>query len=486
MSETGTASLRAATAGSASAVGGRRRLAGWGRAVSSVSECVSVRSVAELRTVFSRAREEDRTVVLRGSGCSYGDAALNSGGIVVDMTPMREVIHFDAEAGVVTAEPGVTIRDLWRLAVPKGFWPPVVPGTMHPTLGGCLAMNIHGKNNFRVGTIGEHVDAFHILTPLGAELRCTRTENADVFRAAIGGFGMLGAFTRITLRLKPVPGGRVRVSVLAPRSLQEMIDVFESHRADADYLVGWIDGFARGKGVGRGIIHRADYAGATDDPEAAATLALDRQDLPSRLAGVVPMTWMWRFLRPLMNDVGMRVINKAKDLAGVMQARIGKNYLQSHAAFAFLLDYIPNYKLAFGPGGLIQYQSFVPKETAAEVHSELIRRAQDAGIVPYLLVYKRHRRDPYVLTHSVDGYSMAMDFRVTRANRRPLWRLCRSFDEVVVRAGGRFYFAKDATLLRSSVRRAFAPQEFQDFAGLKLRLDPESRLQSDLYRRLFG
>jgi decaprenylphospho-beta-D-ribofuranose 2-oxidase len=464
--------------------GARGRVYGWGGAVSAEAETVRARSVDDVRAAFARARREGRSVALRGTGCSYGDASIVEGGIVLDLTEFRRVLAFDPATGVVEAEPGATIKDLWTLGLPYGFWPPVVSGTMFPTLGGALGMNIHGKNSFAVGTIGEHVLDCDLLTPAGELLRLSPTENADVFRAAIGGAGLLGCFVRVRLKLKRVPGGRLKVSAYAPKNLGEMIALFERDRGEADYLVGWIDGFARGASLGRGIIHRGDYAGPEDDAEATATLALERQVLPDRIMGVLPRSWTWRLARPWVNDLGMRCVNLAKFVTGSLGA--GKPpYLQSHVAFAFLLDYVPDWKKSYGRGGLIQYQSFVPAAEAERVHGTLIRTAQEAGIPPYLLVYKRHRRDPYVLTHSVDGYSMAMDFRVTTANRARLWALCRRFDDVVTGGGGRFYFAKDATLERASFSRSVPPEELDAFVALKRRLDPDGLLATSLSKRLF-
>jgi FAD/FMN-containing dehydrogenase len=453
--------------------------------VSSEAEVVRAGSVEDVVAVFRRAREERRTVCLRGAGCSYGDAALNAGGIVLDLSGMNRILEFDPATGIATVEPGVTIQDLWTRALPHGWWPPVVPGTMRATLGGCLAMNIHGKNSYAVGTIGEHVARATLLTPQGEEIVCSREQRPEVFRCAVGGFGMFGAFTRITIRLKRVPGGRLSVRAFAPRSLAEMIAVFEREKGDADYLVGWIDGFASGTSLGRGVVHRGDYAGPAEDPLAQRTLAIGEQHLPARFLGVIPRTWMWRLLRPAVNDLGMRIVNRAKDVAGLLEAR-REPHLQSHAAFAFLLDYVPEWRRAYGRGGLIQYQSFVPAAHALAVHGELIARAQRERLVPYLLVYKRHRRDDWALTHAVDGFSMAMDFRVTAANRDKLWRACAAFDDVVIGAGGRFYFAKDATLTRAAALRSFPARELDEFRERKAALDPANLLQSDLFRRLFS
>ena len=103
----------------------------------------------------------------------------------------------------------------------------------------------------------------------------------------------------------------------------------------------------------------------------------------------------------------------------------------------------------------------------------------------YLAVFKKHKSDPFLLTHGLDGYSMAMDFRVTRRNRERLVAMVRQMDEIVLRAGGRFYFAKDSTL-RPEICRAFLGEEaISQFMGLKERCDPAGMLETNLWRRLF-
>src|SRR5262245_25598124 len=107
-------------------IGEKRLVYGWGRAVSSEAEVVRALGVEDVRATFRRAAESGRSVCLRGAGCSYGDAALNGGGIVLDLSAMNRILDLDRATGVATIEPGVTIRDLWTRALPAGYWPPVV------------------------------------------------------------------------------------------------------------------------------------------------------------------------------------------------------------------------------------------------------------------------------------------------------------------------------------------------------------------------
>jgi FAD/FMN-containing dehydrogenase len=79
-----------------------------------------------------------------------------------------------------------------------------------------------------------------------------------------------------------------------------------------------------------------------------------------------------------------------------------------------------------------------------------------------------------------------MDFCVSTdpAKRAALWRLCQELAEVVLDAGGRFYYAKDAVLEESSFSRVHGAVAVAKFRALKQRLDPDRLLQSDLSRRL--
>lgn len=437
--------------------------------------------VGQIGEVFRLAERNGLTVTLRGAGRSYNDATLNGGGIVLDLHQMKRILEWDAEAGIIRAEPGVTLQQLWQHVLPDGWWPPVVSGTMFTTLGGCLGMNIHGKNNFKMGPFGEHVLEFTALLPGGAEVTCSPKRNRDLFYAMISGLGMLGAFTSITLEMKRVHSGLLAVHAWNAPSLESGLRDLIDGAPRNDYIVGWVDCTARGKGLGRGQYHSADYLPEGVDPNPAKTLQVDYQTLPSTFFGVLPKSTLHNFMRPFMNDLGVWAVNTAK-------YGIGRNHTfhQSHAAFHFLLDYVPDWERAYGHGGLIQYQSFLPKETALDAWSEMLKHSHKHGMPAFLGVSKRHRPDQFLLSHAVDGFSLAMDFMVTASNRPELARMLEDFDRIVLAAGGRFYFAKNSETRRETARCFLGEETVKRFRALKKRCDPKSILESDLYRRVFG
>ena len=434
---------------------------------------------------MAHVQKEKGNLALRGAGCSYGDAANNTGGQVLDLSRMNRILEMDAVNGTVRVEPGVTFRELWHLSLCHGYWPPVVPGTMNVTLGGAAAMNIHGKNNYQVGSLGEHITGFRLHTPAADTLTCTRAENSDVFHAAISGFGMLGCFTELTLQLKKVYSGRLKVWAIPTRDLQANLDALDELGDVADYLVGWLDLHSKGRALGRGTMHRADQQQPGEDPEGEKMLNASHQAVPSRLLKIVPKGWLWPGMWLAAHGGGIPWVNSLKYRAGFREGKRSP-YLQSHGAFHFLLDYIPRWKWAFRPGGLIQFQPFVPKDVGHRVFTQLIDACHGASFVPYLGVLKRHRLDPFLMTHAVDGYSLAMEFGVSRRadRRKALWEHCQRMADVVLGAGGRFYYAKDSILRSSSLSRIHGDEALTRFRALKSRLDPGNLLQTDLSRRL--
>jgi FAD/FMN-containing dehydrogenase len=352
---------------------------------------------------------------------------------------------------------------------------------MKTTLGGCLAANIHGKNTFQVGPIGEHVIEFTAILPTGALITCTPKKNADLFYSMISGLGMLGVFTSVKLKMKRIYSGLISVDAWHVPDLRRQLSGLLEHAPDHDYIVGWLDTTARGKALGRGQIHASQNLKEGEDSNAHETMKLSYQHLPDRLFGLMPKSKLHYFMNPFLNNFGVVLINTAKYVSSLRD----HTFRESHAEFHFLLDYVPDWERSFGRSGLIQYQSFLPKETAEDAWREMLLLSHKRGLPSYLGVTKRHRPDKFLLTHAVDGFSLAMDFKVTDKKRKQLSDLLQEFDRIVLGAGGRFYFAKNSETTAESTRAFLGAEAVARFKKLKKRCDPKGLLESDLYRRLF-
>lgn len=456
---------------------------GWGMAVGGAGYVFRPTGPDGVAEALEAAGAEGLPVALRGAGCSYGDAAYRPESVVLDLSGLDRVLAWEPQTGVVDVEPGVSLATLWRMGIADGWWPAVVTGTMEPTVGGMLAMNVHGKNNWQRGTIGEHCSDFDIVLANGEARTVSREEDGEFFHEVIGSFGQLGIITRARLQMKKVHSGMLEVKAVSAPNLEAMLSLAEDAKDKWEYVVGWIDSFAGGRNLGRGLLHFARHLEEGEDPDPKSSLGAKGQDLPGTFFGVVPKGLMWRFLKPFTNRPGMRAINLAKYGVG---STIGdeKVYRQSLAAFSFLLDYVPNWKNIYLPGGLIQHQSFVPVDRAEEVFRDQLEICREHGMPSFLAVLKRHRPDPFLMSHGVDGFSLALDFPVPAGRREELWKMVHSIAVPVAAAGGRFYPAKDAALPADVYRSTFRDGQLERFAELKARLDPERILRTGLADRL--
>jgi FAD/FMN-containing dehydrogenase len=412
------------------------RVEGFGLYNFCVSPVYRPTSVAELATVLTDCRARGEAPVFRGAGRSYGDAALNPAGPVVELGRLNTIRSLDSGTGVVRAGAGLTLGDLWKASVPKGFWPPVVTGTMNVTLGGAVAVNVHGKNGWKRGTFGDHLESVSLLRPDGRieEVGAGSAALADV----VGNTRAADPVVEVALHLKKLSSGYLDVEGFATKDLAATLAGIDGAKDDWEYVVGWMDCWASGRALGRSAVHVAREH--VPEPGEPTGLSVEEQVADIR-TGPLPVPLLLLGLKLTARGPQMRFVNAAKFLAGRLAGRT--RYRQSLVAYSFLLDYIPGWNEAYRPGGFIQYQLFVPKEKAEEAFARALVLQQEAEVVSSLAVVKRHRADASPRGYAPDGFSLALDFPVTRGNAGRLLRLCRAFDRVLLETGGRAYRAKD-------------------------------------------
>ena len=118
------------------------KLAGWGRHPVLDCRVETLRRFEQLPGLLQCGE----SLIPRGNGRSYGDAALNPG-LTLSMRAMNRMKAFDERTGLLTCEAGALLADILRTFVPRGWFPPVAPGTQFVTLGGMIAADVHGKNH---------------------------------------------------------------------------------------------------------------------------------------------------------------------------------------------------------------------------------------------------------------------------------------------------------------------------------------------------
>jgi len=437
-------------------------VAGWGRH--------AVERGAVVRPERLLLPPGDRPVLPRGLGRSYGDAAVpaSHGAFVLETARADRVVAFDRERGTLTCEAGLSLAEILRVFLPRGWFPPVTPGTKFVTVGGCVACDVHGKNHHRDGPFGRFVDRLVLQVADGSVVECGPERERELFLATVGGMGLTGLITEVTLRLQPVDSAWMVVETEPVPGLGAMLDGLRDAGKDWPYTVGWIDCLARGAALGRGILMRGRHASRAQAP------AVPPPE-PRRLE--VPLDAPEWLLSPIL----MRGFNAAYYLSHARRSRGPARPVPCHGFF-YPLDAIGGWNRLYGRRGFLQYQCVVPRAAGPPAVAELLERVVEAGTASFLAVIKDcgPESDAY-LSFPLEGTTLALDL----AYRGPRTEaLVHELNATVIAAGGRVYLAKDAVTRAQDFAR-MVPR-LAEWRKVRDRWDPEHRFRSAQSVRVLG
>jgi decaprenylphospho-beta-D-ribofuranose 2-oxidase len=434
------------------------QLSGWGR--------VPVVPGREIRSEQLAAITE-HVPLTRGLGRAYGDAALPAAGddIVAGSSLADRILAFDPDSGVLHAEAGFSLDQLYRVFLPRGWFTPVTPGTRFVTLGGMVAADVHGKNHHRDGCIGGHVRRLIVRVAAGDIVACSREEEPELFHATVGGMGLTGHILEVTLQLTRVPSPWI---VQQSERIPD-IDAFIEHlKASAQrwpMTVGWIDGLAGGAQLGRGVLLCGRWAEAGEAPHSFPTLRPVLTlpfDLPS---GV-------------LNPAAIKLFNAAYYRYSA-SARVQS--IVSPESFLYPLDAIGAWNRGYGRRGFIQYQCVLPDATVHHSVRRFMELVARHGRASFLSVIKDCGPEGLgTLSFPMSGISVALDIPYDGLTQAIVDQMNRH----VIEQGGRVYLAKDALTRREDFARM--EPRLAHFLDVRRRWDPRGRIRSAQSVRLFG
>jgi decaprenylphospho-beta-D-ribofuranose 2-oxidase len=423
---------------------------GWGRALTARGDLARPERVRDLLTLLA----EDGPLPAIGNRRSYGDAALNSGGRAIDITRLDRMLAFDPETGILEVEAGARIGEIAAAFAPRGWLPPVMPGTGFATVGGCIAQDVHGKNHHGAGSFGQHVLSF-ALHQNGALRIVTPEADPDLFRATMGGLGQTGVILSARIRMLACKGDIMLVTERRVDGWGEFLAHLDA--SEATYTVGWIDATARGAALGRGILEEGETGSGL----------IPRRPVSRRVPFNAPH---FALSKPIV-----RAFNNAY-YARVPES--GRTVVKPISEFFFPLDKIHDWNRLYGKRGFHQFQCVVPVPEAPALR-EMLATIANSGLASPLAVLKRMGPGRAgFLSFPMEGYTLAVDF----PNRAEARELIKRLEDMTIAANGRLYFAKDS-LARGSDIRAMYPEHAAWLAEVT-RADPDGRLATDMIRRL--
>jgi len=408
------------------------------------------------------------SLIARGLGRSYGDAAVNGAGGVVNLLKLNRLLAFDDETGVLECEGGVPLADIINFALPRGFFPAVTPGTRFVTVGGAIAADAHGKNHHQEGSFASCLIDFRLLTASGDVLTCSRLRSPHAFWATLGGMGLTGIILDARFRLRPITSAYVTVDYQRTANLDESLSAFDEGDHRYTYSVAWIDCLARGAALGRSVLMRGRHTERDELPAELAQVPL--AITPGRRRGVpcyLPSG--------LLNSWSVKAFN-----ALYYRRHRDRRAIVAYDSFFYPLDSVLNWNRIYGRRGFAQYQAAFPPSTSRRALIRMLETISAAGQASFLAVLKSFGPgNQGLLSFPVEGHTLALDLPNTGPS---LSALLQRLDSIVLDYGGRVYLAKDPRLGRAAFDEMYPQAE--EFRRVRAALDPRGRFDSSLARRL--
>lgn len=405
--------------------------------------------------------------IARGLGRSYGDASLppRSRARALNTTLADRILSFDPRTRVLRAEAGFSLVELNRLFVPRGFFPPVTPGTKYVTLGGMVAADVHGKNQHAAGNIGHHVRSLAIRVADGRVVECSREEERELFLATIGGMGLTGVVLEVELALDRIPTAWIRQESRRIRDIDEFQEALEESAPRWPFTVGWIDCLSTGRDLGRGTLMCGRWA---EPGEAPARPPAEKRK------SALHFDWPEVLLNPLSIHA-FNTLNYWRHLPLV------KTGIVDYESFWYPLDAVREWNRMYGKRGFTQYQCVLPRKAGRGSARRLLELLTSLGGASFLAVIKDFGKESEgMLSFPTPGITVALDIPV----RDDTQRIVDALNELVIREGGRIYLAKDS-FTRAEHYRAMDPR-IDAFNAVRDRWDPDRRYKSALSVRLLG
>ena len=431
---------------------------GWGGSLQNSNSDV----VLEIEKLAD-SKGRDRGAIPVGLRRSYGDSAINSGGLEV-LSSNYKKIDLDSQTGKLRVGSGNSIKDVSQFCIRNQWYLPVVPGTGNVTIGGAFASDIHGKSHHTSGNFSEHVTSVKVMN---AELKESEYSasgpESEKFWATAGGMGLTGLITELEIQLIPIETNFIKTKNYKVNNLQEMLKMLELLNKTNLYTVAWID--LSGDFSGRGIVSIGNHATRSQLPRQKKQSSAKNNKFTLETPNI--------FKKGVINPFTVKIFNELWFRKPI------KDGMVEIANFMHPLDGIEKWNRLYGKNGFIQYQFVIPYEHQ-EFLKEVLKRLRQNGIASPMGVLKSFGREGRgMLSFPIPGWTLAIDIPM---NSRKASSLLKTLDIEILNMGGRVYLTKDSRIDSHTIEKMYP--RLEEWRKVKKAMDPDKFWQSDQSRRL--
>jgi FAD/FMN-containing dehydrogenase len=440
-----------------------------------VAEYREPRTKAEIVSLVRRAAETGRSVSLSGGRHSMGGQQFGEGTLHISLSRYNRVVAFDEQRGLVTVESGIQWPDLmaWLIDNQDGKPRPwgirqKQSGADKISVGGSLSANAHGRGLSFKPLVAD-VEAFELIVAGGRTLRCSRLENRDLFGLAIGGYGLFGVITEVTLRLVPRIKVERKVELLKLDDLSGRV----ARRIEEGFLFGDFqfktdESAADFLEVGVFSCYRPAAADAAVREDRKALTSRQWEDL-YRLAHLDKARGFQVYAAHYLSTDGQVYWSDAHQMSDYIE---GQDEIIDRAT------------KARAPGSLMITELYVPRPRLPDfLRAAGARLRERKANLIYGTVRFIQKDDETFLPWARESFAcVVMNLRVTHDDEglRAAQLQFQDLIDVALSMGGSYFLTYHRWARKDQVLKAYP--RFPEFLALKRRHDPDERFQSEWYR----
>ena len=373
------------------------------------------------------------------------------------------ILSFNEATGIIKAESGFSLLQINRTFWARNFAAPVAPGTQFLTLGGMVSADVHGKDHHSSGGFGSHVSELRMRLASGDIVRASRSENPDLFKATIGGMGLLGHILEVTFKMPRISSPWVAIETEKMPDLDAYLSGLKEAAKRFPFTMGWIDTLGATGKLGRGVLMRGRWAEA-HEARPGIPQPLRRPGLP--------------FLFPEF-AISRLTVSAFNALYYGVHPSTMRRKVEHPETFFYPLDAVRNWNRVYGRRGFTQYQCVIPESAGPEGVKSFVSLLRRTGGSSMVSVIKDCGDDGEgMLSFPMRGTSVAADFPA----RDEVQKIVDTLNAHLIELGGRVYLAKDRYTRAADYR--LMDKRIDAWRAVKQKFDPKGRLRSAQSARL--
>ncbi len=444
-----------------------------------VAGVVAVRNEGDVATALAYARAHGLPVSPAGQKHSMGGHAFRAGGVVLDMRSLK-AIRLDAARGTVTVGAGATWHDIQNAIHPK-FAIKAMQSTDIFTVGGSISVNAHGMDH-QAGAMMGSINALRVMMADGRIVTASRTENADLFRHIVGGYGLFGVVLTAELQVVPNAVYRSERSIIGYKDYSATFAAIEKDPAIG--LTYTHLSTAPGNLLEEALVYRYRAVPGDQGLERAplgevASTKFRRLTVNVAKRGDWAKSFKWWAEKNLEHRFESCTITRAQAQGSGEACLVSRND-PMHDSVAYLQNNLP-------AETDILHEYFVPRAQITPFIDAMreVFRAQKVNLVNASI--RAVGTEENALSYApAPAFSVVLYINqpTTAEGNAAMAKLTSDLIDLSTRMGGRFFLPYQLHYSAAQLKAAYP--EIGDFFAAKLRYDPDRLFRNSWYDRYVG